>query len=700
MGEEWYRNSFRRNLVDMHIEDWDASFLSQFDANNYVAMLKKAHVQSAMLYANSHVGYCYWPTPVGRMHAGIKGRDILGELVGLCRQEGMDVILYYTLVYDNWAYDHHPSWRILDCEGKASRERRERTLSSGRYGVCCPNSSGYREYVRGQLADLAKRYDFQGMFLDMTFWPLVCYCDSCRQRFAREVGGEMPATIDWDNARWVEFQYKREEWLSEFAHFATAALKTAKPEATVDHQFSTSLHDWVRGSTDAIADASDYCGGDFYGGFHQQSFICKLFYNLTRGRPFEYHTSRCYPSLLDHTTMKTKEMLEMHACIALAHYGAFLFIDAIDPVGTLNPKVYETLGEVFSKTKQYDAFIGGEFCQDVAIYFSLTSKMDLADNGKPVAGESKDSPRLEAILNPSQGMPHLDAAVGAARNLKAAHIPFGVISKRNLSAAKSYRAVILPDVLFLDAEEKDALEAYVREGGSLYVSGSRACRLLPGLLGTTISGETDELLTYIAPTERGAELFPDIRREYPLTIFGRQPLVTADSSEEVMATVTLPYTDPFDTTRFASIHSDPPGKPTGYAAAISRAHGRGRVIWISHPIERANQPPHRRCFLHMIRTLVPGGFSFELDAPPAVEATAFHQAREKRFVLNFMNLQEELPPVPVTGMEARLKVSGKAIRRAVAIPEERDIPYRAHGDYVEVDVPVLDIYRMITVDYH
>ena len=27
MAEEWYRHSFRRNLVDMHIADWDEQFL-------------------------------------------------------------------------------------------------------------------------------------------------------------------------------------------------------------------------------------------------------------------------------------------------------------------------------------------------------------------------------------------------------------------------------------------------------------------------------------------------------------------------------------------------------------------------------------------------------------------------------------------------------------------------------------------------
>ena len=46
---KWYKNSYRRNLIDMHIEDWNEEFLSQFNSVKYVELLKKAKVQSAMI---------------------------------------------------------------------------------------------------------------------------------------------------------------------------------------------------------------------------------------------------------------------------------------------------------------------------------------------------------------------------------------------------------------------------------------------------------------------------------------------------------------------------------------------------------------------------------------------------------------------------------------------------------------------------
>ena len=61
MGK-WYESRYRRTLLDMHIEDWDDSFMAEFDPEEYFRMLKRAQVSAPMIYIQSHVGLCYWPT--------------------------------------------------------------------------------------------------------------------------------------------------------------------------------------------------------------------------------------------------------------------------------------------------------------------------------------------------------------------------------------------------------------------------------------------------------------------------------------------------------------------------------------------------------------------------------------------------------------------------------------------------------------
>ena len=408
----WYRTIYRRNVIDMHVTDWNEQFLAEFNPENYVEMLRLAQVQSSVIYAQSHVGLCNFPTKVGRTHNGMKGKDHLRRVIELCHQHGIGVQLYVSVIFDRWAYDNHPDWRIILANGKEAAEK-------SRYGTTCPNSP-YREYLAALVEELCQQFDFEGIRFDMTFWPAVCYCAHCQRRFETEVGGPLPRVIHWEDPRWVSFQRRREVWLIEFANFLTQKVKNLKPKASVEHQASTYTHSWRLGVTEQLSRANSFLQGDFYGDARQGSFVRKLFYNLSENLPYGFETS-VMVSLQNHTAKKSKDLLRTKAYACLADAGAFIFIDAIDPVGTLNRSVYEQMGQIFEETKAYEKYLGGKLCQDVGIYLSTESKCDFADNGK-----SLDDPKL------SNRLPHVDAAVNVCNALINHHLPYGVITKKSL----------------------------------------------------------------------------------------------------------------------------------------------------------------------------------------------------------------------------------------------------------------------------
>ena len=124
MERPWYETSFRRNLVDMHVEDWDPRFLSRFDPETYAEDLSLAHIQAPMLYLQAHTGHCYWPTQSGHMHAAFRGReDLMRRLADACRARGMHPVGYYSLIFNSYEEDRHPEWRLRDREGLSSRQR-------------------------------------------------------------------------------------------------------------------------------------------------------------------------------------------------------------------------------------------------------------------------------------------------------------------------------------------------------------------------------------------------------------------------------------------------------------------------------------------------------------------------------------------------------------------------------------------------
>lgn len=79
----WFEKNYRRNLMDMHIDDSDPESLSKIDIDEYVEALKSAGVQAAMVKGRPHTGLAYYPTNYGRMHRGLKGFDFFGNMIHL-----------------------------------------------------------------------------------------------------------------------------------------------------------------------------------------------------------------------------------------------------------------------------------------------------------------------------------------------------------------------------------------------------------------------------------------------------------------------------------------------------------------------------------------------------------------------------------------------------------------------------------------
>jgi hypothetical protein len=683
--QPWYKHTWRRAVLDMHITDEDERFLSRYDPKGYADLLVKARSMSAVVYAMGHVGLALFPSKVIPQHRGLKGRDLFGETVAACHERDIGVSAYMSLIFDAWAYRHNPDWKIVGPDGVPVAEK-------SRYGTCCPNSP-YRDYAAAFAREMCERCRFEGIRFDMTFWPHVCYCRHCRERFAREAGGELPTRVHWEDARWVLFQKKREEWLADFAGLLTGTALAAQPGITVEHQASTYPFNWKFGVNAPLVPHNTFLQGDFYGDALQGSMARKLFSHLSPNRPAAFETSIA-AQLQNYTALKPPELLRAKAYAALADCTAFVYIDTVDPMGTVNPLVYERMGSVFAETSAYEGELGGERVEDVAVYFSLDSKFDPADNGRQV-----DDPAL------SQRMPHMEAVTGVCRALIERHVPFGIITRRNLGELARWRVLVVPGILVIDDEEAAAFRAFVGAGGALYVSGPglrsgsggvrRPDFALSDVLGVSYRGETKERFTYMAPTDKGAGLFGDWNARYPLGIAGSQCIAEAARGAEVLATITLPYTDPDDPVHFASTHCNPAGIATPHPSVVLNRYGKGTAMWAAGAIETTDYSADALCPL--IGRLA-RAFTVETDAPRVVEVTTFRQPDRGRFVISLVNFPRELPSVPVEGITVKLRVGEARVKGVRLLPSGMALEYAAASSVVTFKVPRLETFAMIAVE--
>lgn len=672
---EWPRDVYRRYSVDIHVPDWDPRLLGNFDASKFVAAIARGGLKSFLMYTNSHVGLCLWRTNVGHRHAAMKDRDLFGEVVAECRRRDVHPLAYFSLIYDNWNYEHHPDWRITPAGGNNAQ-------LDGRYGVVCPNSP-YRAYALAAIREIVSGYDIDGLFCDMTFWPAVCYCTHCTARFVAEHGAEPPRVVDWEDPLWRKFQKARQAWLLEFAMEVTAAAKKIKP-ITVNHQYSTVFHNWTMGTPLELARACDYVGGDFYGGPERHSLACKLFHGITRTRPFEFHTSRTR-IFTDHVTVKPMEELRTESYVATLHSAALMLVDYINADGTLNGEVYEFLRGLSEQRAAYEPFLGGDLVADVAIYYDKESMYNPAEKGVHIT-------KLQA----ADRCPHRDAVVGAARILQETHIPFGLVTNANLEQFKRYRAVIVPYVLEMTAEQAALFRDFVARGGALYSSSPST--MLDDLLGVARTGKLGSRITYLTP--RDAQLAKAIWPQDHLSYSGPMLQARAQSGAQVLATLTLPFVDPalgrVIGSRFAAIHSNPPALTPGTDPAVVL---KGRTVWAAAPFESSAEAVNAKLLLALLGRILPRPYPLEVDAHPAVEATLFHQPEKRRLLVGLLNLQRQLPQVPVpAGVRVGIP-AGKRARRVLQLPDMTTVPFDAAEGRVAFRVPPFDTFAMRMIEY-
>lgn len=690
MDAPWYTRSFRRNLIDMHISDFQEKYLAAYDPETYAQNLARSKVDTAILYAGSCLGICYFPTRAGYMHKNLHGRDILGETVAACRRRGLRVVIYFN-IWSRWAYDTHPQWRMRDADGLGySVDRGER------FGQCCPNT-GYRDYVREQISQLVSDYDCDGLWIDMIGWfSNICYCDGCRERFRRETGRDLPETIDWNDETWRLFQEKREDWFTELAALIRETATGIRPDITVTQQCSSWSLGWVGAATASFFEQSDYLAGDFYQGGVEQSVICKYLNNVTVHKPIEFMVSRC-STLEEHTTTKPMPLLAAQRYSALANNAAFVFIDAIDPEGTVDSRIYDRMGALFEEAAPLEKALdpGQRLRADVALFLSQTSMADVRENGEDVRRGSLANGLLDAVY-----------AMGEA--LIEGNIAFDVVSGEKLND-NGYKVLVVSDAAMLSAEDEAAIRRFVREGGALYASkgtslyrrdsGSSGDFTLADVLGVSARGETAWNVTYLTPAEEGG-FFGDFNARYPLSVSGTQQLIEADPSCRVLATLTLPDYDPRDLNRYAGAISSPPAVNTGRAAMTEHVYGRGRAIYAAAAFERSPHPAHREVFCRLLRELIGGEPAFTTDAPAPAEVLVYDREAESRLVVNLLNFQKQLPPVPLrdTHIAVRLPARRRALELRDAASGEA-IPFREENGYAAFIVPACAYLASFLLDY-
>jgi len=690
-SNKWYKSSTWRNLIDMHIPDWNPEFLTEFSPEDYAQAMADAHVDTSIIYAGNCLGMCFWPTKVGHMHAGLNGRDINSETLKALRKRGIKVIVYFN-IWNTWAHDTYPSWQMIKPDGRSAI-----TNASGvqtRFGKCCMNSEGYRQFVTDQITDLCETFDCEGLWIDMIgHFNTVCCCESCRNKYMAETGRELPKVVDWNDPVWTCFVRSRERWFDDFTRIIQEAAHAINPKLSLAFQTTSMLYGWASGATQSILDRSDYLAGDFYGSPMYYSVICKYLNNLTRNRPMEFMTTRCY-NLSNHTTTKTDEELRSSALGAFAHNAAFVFIDAIDPVGTIDRNFYRRMGRLKEQLRPYERAMSPDanMLSDVAFYRNYASAYDPAQNGTQLT-------RAFGHLI-ARDMQNIGTTM--VRN----HILYDFIGQPQLGNLSRYPVIVLAQQYVLNDDEIVAFRRYVAEGGTLVVSGESSMNDMEGnrladfalndVLGVHYIDQTKENCTYIAPTASGQAHFEENDAKYPLALAGRQIIVKIDPKVKTLATITLPYSSSDETVKFGSAISNPPGYVTQHPSVTLNTYGKGRAMYIAAPLEKETLRPQRQAFASLIGGLYDPRLS--TNAPEWLEIIVFRDTENGRYQITLHNVSENERKLVARGVRVTLVIPER-VTSVRNVATNRAVKYEQGKGQVTITIDELCDFAMFLIEY-
>ncbi|MCL2518129.1 MAG: alpha-L-fucosidase [Oscillospiraceae bacterium] len=677
----WYKKSLKRNLIDMHINDINPAFMSEFDPQKYAEAMSLAGVDTSIIYAGSCLGINYFKTENGHVHNSLAGRDIVGETVDAVKAKGIDVILYLNM-WSRWAYDNHPDWRMVDAEGRGY------LVDFGhRYGTCCPNT-GYFDYVMKLFTDLVYGYECVGYWIDMFGWiHNVCYCEGCKKRFLEETGNEIPTVINWDDEVFKLFVHKREIWATEMAYELNLIVKRKDPNLTITQQTASWPMGWLSGDSKEYFQCSDYLAGDYDFGV-SQSTIIKYMANITPNKPIEYMTARC-DRLSEHVLIKPDFVLASQWYSSMASNAAFTFIDAIDPVGTIDERVYTKMGRIFAEGKKFEKYVDieAELLADVGLIISQSALYNLNSNGKPANIYS--GPPYQCLENTYK------ATEAFVRN----NIAFDVMDFSKPEKLNKMKVVALCGVPYITDEEADMLREYVKNGGCLYVSGQTSVMdgkfKLADIFGVDYLGTEDDNFNYIAPLPQYEEVFGDFSGKYPITVDGTFTKVKLNGNAEVMAVTSNCWYKYKDIHMFSSAITDPPAPPTDKPAIIKNRYGKGCCIYSCGAIESINNMYVQNAFTSLIMGMTNTKPLIITDTPWQIEAQVFRNG--KKMSVNFNYFLASIPPTPVYNINVKLFVGDKEVESVLDVGLGKEIGFEICDRYLKTQVSEVLLYNTLQI---
>ena len=673
---------YRQVHLDFHTSPAIPEIGTQFDRKLFQETLKVGHVDSITCFSSDHHGWSFHPTGVGRMHPHL-AFDLLRAQIDACTEIDVKVPVYLTAGVDNVAAEAHPEWREIGYDGKYLGWTRG-ILKPG-FKTLCFNTP-YLDYLCAKIEEAVTLFpEADGIFLDIIHQNQCC-CRYCLATMAER-------GLDPENAE--DRQACADIVLLKYYERSTASCKVKDPDMPVFHN---SGH--IAAGNRKILPFQSHLELESLptGGWGYDHFPLSAGYVKNLGMEFLGMTGKFHTTWGEFGGFKHPNALR-YECAAMIAYGAKCSIgDQLHPSGKLDSSTYRIIGEAYREVEEKEPWCdGAENIADIGLLSSA------ANHIRGIQQEHNQE-------NP--------ADTGAVRILLEGHYLFDILDEE--MEFSRYGMIVLPDDIRVHSKLKAKLDAYLAEGGRLFITGSSA------------SGEDGKPLFDIGGTLSGlSEYSPDfivaddpVRPDYvesPMVMYTRSLRLTAVAGTS-LGRVYDPYFN--RSWEHFSSHQHAPNRPdpSGYDAGVLN----GNLLYLAHPVFSqyfaCGAVAYRQFVTKCLDLLLGDKKTLRTNLPSTARVTLTVQEAENRKVMHLLYANTVMrgmffdttgdaiesgtsrPPKPIEVIEdllplhdVELIVKAEGVKRVTLEPQGIFASAKIEGGTVTMRIPSFVCHRMIVL---
>ena len=702
MEKHWWEKPNR--LVLMNIRQGDEP---KINATDLVQTIKDFNGTAFSINGGGIVAFYQTKVSDHQKSYALGERDLLAEIIPVAKENGLKILARIDPSCASRSLsEKRPEW--------FSRNKKGEMYTVSGHFVTCPNGGYYHEHMIEIVKELLTNYDIDGIWNNQgkfSAWDTgTCYCNNCQTLFKKDTGYAIPEE-NWNDPVWLEFNEWRYKRLALWIKRVYEVKNEIRPDAvwTAAVQLIESwdfirpggwdVDYWVPYQDVITVECQRRYTAPWWPGAQ-----AKYLRTLAPDKPKWMTVSYFYPWWRLYSAPEEENRFWIAQQFANGTNSWFHinggYSDYFDRRG------YGPMTEVFQRlADRADYFEDAVSEAQVALVYSRYTQ----DN---VAGDNPEGK-------------YIDHFRGYYRALLEGHIPFDIISDKNLEYEKinKYKVLVFPNTACLSDLSVESIKEFVKDGGSIVGSfetgmhdekgKKREVPALAEVFGgqylnikrdnlkssySKIENNNDPMVAGIGDTDLlpndGAIIYfsPNPDRQVALTLI---PPVQAHAG----STISIPEYSAISVT-------------TEHPTMLYGNYSSGRVVYFPNQMDllfyRYGFRDLRKLLTNAVHYGLNGTHNLEVDAPNYVDIS--FMSKENCKIVHLINFPIDLSTnsgwrapgqniVAVNDIKVRVKpVDNEVIQQVKALNNPEILPFVQKDGWIEVSLPTLDDHEIIVFE--